>query len=107
MSRGLSKDVRVHLEKATDSALLAVEVYNKPATKFRSGGFIVLKCISWTSLFHAIFFRDKKQPFYKQANGRYVKIGEDYVFTDQWVKLLITEVKKPGQYDKIKTGKAA
>jgi len=44
MSRGLPKDVRIHLEKATDSAMLAVEVYNKPATKFRSGGFIVLMC---------------------------------------------------------------
>lgn len=54
MSRGLPKDVRIHLEKATDSAMLAVEVYNKPATKVRSGAFIVLMCIAWTSLFHAI-----------------------------------------------------
>ena len=78
MPRGLPKDVRIHLEKATDSALLAVEVYNKPATKFRSGGFIVLICIAWTSLFHAIFFRDGKKPFYKKDNGRYVKIDGDY-----------------------------
>lgn len=78
MPRGLPKEVRIHLEKATDSALLAVEVYNKPAVKFRSGGFIVLMCIAWTSLFHAIFFREKKKPFYKQPNGRYVKIDGDY-----------------------------
>ena len=78
MSRGLRKDVRIHLEKATDSAMLAVEVYNKPATRFRSGGFIVLMCIAWTSLFHAIFFHRKQKPFYKKDNGRYVKIDGDY-----------------------------
>lgn len=78
MSRGLPKDVRIHLEKATDSAMLAVEVYNKPATKFRSGGFIVLMCIAWTSLFHAICFRDKKKPFHKSDNGRYIRIDGDW-----------------------------
>lgn len=78
MSRGLPKDVRIQLDKATDSAMLAVEVYNKPATRFRSGGFIVLMCIAWTSIFHAIFFRDKKKPFHKLDNGRYVKIDGDY-----------------------------
>lgn len=78
MSRGLPKDVKIHLEKATDSVLLAVEVYNKPATKFRSGGFIVLMCIGWTSLFHAIFIRAKRKPYYKKENGRYVKIDGDY-----------------------------
>lgn len=78
MSRGLPKDVRIHLEKATDSAMLAVEVYNKPATKFRSGGFIVLMCIAWTSLFHAICFRDKKKPFHKNDKGRYIRIDGDW-----------------------------
>jgi hypothetical protein len=78
MPRGLPKDVRIHLEKATESAMLAVEVYNKPATKFRSGGFIVLMCIAWTSLFHAIFLRNRKKPFHKGENGRYIKIDGDY-----------------------------
>lgn len=78
MSRGLPKNVRIHLDKATDSALLAVEVYNKPAIRFRSGGFIVLMCIAWTSLFHAIFFRNKRKPFYRRSNGRYIKVDGDY-----------------------------
>jgi hypothetical protein len=78
MPRGLPKDVRIHLDKATDSAMLAVEVYNKPATKFRSGGFIVLMCIAWTSLFHAIFLRNRKKPFHRGENGRYIKIDGDY-----------------------------
>ena len=55
--RGLPRAVKSSLEKACDSALLAVEVYNKPAVKFKSGGYIALMIIAWTSLFHAIFFR--------------------------------------------------
>ena len=55
--RGLPRTVREGLDKARDSALLAVEVYNKPAVKFKSGGYITLMIIAWTSLFHAIFFR--------------------------------------------------
>ncbi len=79
MPRGLPREVATHLEKAKDSALLAVEVYNKPATTFRSGAYIVLMCIAWTSLFHAIFFRRKLKPFYRdKANAkRYLKINGD------------------------------
>jgi uncharacterized protein DUF3644 len=51
--RGLPRQVKAALEKARDSALLAVEVYNKPAVKFKSGGYITLMVIAWTSLFHA------------------------------------------------------
>lgn len=80
MPRGLPKEVRTHLEKATDSALLAVEVYNKPATKFRSSAYIVLMCIAWTSLFHAIFFRRRVKPFYRKKHSptRYEKVDGDY-----------------------------
>jgi hypothetical protein len=70
--------VRNALEKALDSALLAVEVYNKPAVKFKSGGYIALMVIAWTALFHAIFFKKNRKPFYKKSNGRYIKTGGDY-----------------------------
>lgn len=63
--RGLPRQVRMSLDKARDSALLAVEVYNKPAVKFKSGGYICLMMIAWTALFHAILFRKKIKPFYK------------------------------------------
>ncbi|MEX5283490.1 DUF3644 domain-containing protein [Nitrospira tepida] len=66
------------MDKAHDSALLAVEVYNKPAVKFKSGGYIALMVIAWTALFHAIFFKKKRKPFYKKPSGRYVKTGGDY-----------------------------
>jgi hypothetical protein len=76
--RGLPRAVKSALEKAHDSALLAVEVYNKPAVKFKSGGYIALMVIAWTALFHAIFFKRKRKPFYKKPSGRYVKQEGDY-----------------------------
>lgn len=68
-----SAQVKQLLEKSRDSALLAVEIYNKPRITFKSGGFIVLISIAWLSLFHAIFERNKVKYFYKR-NGRYVMI---------------------------------
>ena len=79
MSRGLPKAVKKCLEKSRDSALLAVETYNKPAIKFKSGGYIVLMVISWIALFHAIFFRQKKKPYHKK-NNRFVKKDGDYCY---------------------------
>ena len=64
-----------------DAALLAVEVYNKPRTTFRSQAYIVLMIIAWTRLFHAFFrkeigdkyyYRDEKNPAsYKRVNGEW------------------------------------
>ena len=74
MSRGLPKKVSTLLEKAKESALLAVDIYNKPKTSFRSSGFIVLMCIAWTSLLHAIFEKNKIKYFDRGKNNRYVRI---------------------------------
>ena len=80
MGRRLSKKVKSLLQKSRESALLAVEVYNKPNTTFRSGGYIVLMIIAWTSLFHAIFEKQKVKYFYKK-NGKYVRVdGEKKVW---------------------------
>lgn len=79
MPRGLPKAVKKCLEKSRDSALLAVETYNKPAVKFKSGGYVVLMAISWTSLFHAVFFKQNKKPFYK-TNNRFDKKDGDYCY---------------------------
>jgi hypothetical protein len=78
--RGLPRKVKDALGKARDSALLAVEVYNKPAVKFKSGGYITLMVIAWTALFHAVFFKRKIKPFYKKENGRFVKVEGDYKY---------------------------
>jgi len=81
MPRGLPNKVKKCLEKAIDSSLLAVETYNKPAIKFKSGGYIVLMIIAWTALFHAVFFRRKKNPYYRQSNGvRYLKVDGEYKY---------------------------
>jgi hypothetical protein len=66
----LSREISTHLAKARESALLAVETYNRPGTSFRSGGFIVLMCIAWTALLHAIFFKHGTKPFYRSENHR-------------------------------------
>jgi hypothetical protein len=58
----LSNDVRNCLEKALDSALLAVETYNKPAVKFKSGGYIVLMSILDLS-FTRYIFKTKNKAF--------------------------------------------
>ena len=55
--KGMPHLVKMHLEKARDSALLAVEVYNKPAVSFKSAAYISLMYIAWTALFHSIFFK--------------------------------------------------
>lgn len=80
MPKGLPKVVKKCLEKSHDSALLAVETYNKPAIKFKSGGYVVLMTIAWTALFHAIFFKQKRKPFYKEKNGRFVIRDGDFSY---------------------------
>ncbi len=78
--RGLPRQAKEALEKARDSGILAVEVYNKPAVKFKSGGYISLMVIAWTSLFHAVFFKRKLKPFYRRESGRFVKVEGDYKY---------------------------
>ena len=73
----LSRDVRECLQKARESAILAVGTYNQPGTVFRSGGYIMLMVAAWTALFHAIFLRDSIKPFYvKVRKGNYVRYEE-------------------------------
>lgn len=80
MPRTLPREVKVHVDKARESALLAVEIYNKPLTTFRSGGYVTLMCIAWTALFHAVFFRRNVKPFYHDCRRPrlYQKVDGDY-----------------------------
>jgi len=49
MSRkGKTKNI---LESSIDSALLAVEIYNKPRTLFKVENYIILMIIAWNRLF--------------------------------------------------------
>lgn len=87
MAKRLPRKVKELLEKAKESCLLAVDIYNKPKTSFRSGGYVILMIIAWTSLLHAIFernkvkyyYRDKKNPrIYQKIDGerRAWELGE-------------------------------
>lgn len=63
------------LESSIESALLAVEIYNKPRTPFRVEGFITQMIMAWTRLFHAHFNNTiGSRYYYKNANGRYQTI---------------------------------
>ncbi|WP_319466170.1 DUF3644 domain-containing protein [uncultured Pseudodesulfovibrio sp.] len=66
------------LESSVDSALLAIEIYNKPRTAFRSEGYIAMMVIAWTKLFHAYFQATIGDRYYhKHSNGRFkTKDGE-------------------------------
>ncbi|UAB75215.1 DUF3644 domain-containing protein [Mesoflavibacter sp. SCSIO 43206] len=60
------------LESSIESALLAVEIYNKPRTPFRVEGFITQMIMAWTRLFHAHFHNTiGNKYYYKNSNGRY------------------------------------
>ncbi len=77
MSRGLPRAVKDNLEKCTVTALAAVEAYNRPGRSFRTAQYLILITISWTALFHAIFYKRGIKPWYKLRNGRYEKIDGD------------------------------
>jgi hypothetical protein len=73
MSRGLPRRVRNLLVKARQSALLAVETYNRPTASFRVHGYLVLMQIAWTSLLLAYFERKGLKPYYRRGK-RFVKL---------------------------------
>jgi hypothetical protein len=73
LRKGRTKTI---LESAIDAALLAVEVYNKPRTAFRSECFISMMIIAWTRLFHAYFNSSIGDKYYykKKNSNRYERI---------------------------------
>lgn len=79
MTKRLSNKVKELLEKAKESSLLAVDIYNKPKTSFRSGAYIVLMTIAFTALFHAVFEKNKIKYFHRKRNSnRYLKIDGEF-----------------------------
>lgn len=80
MPKGLPQVVKDNIEKCRSSAIAAVDVYNRPGPRFRTAHYVVLIIIAWTALFHAIFYRRQRRPWYRvRTTGvgtavRYVKI---------------------------------
>ncbi len=60
---------KLQLRKARESACLAVELYNKPLSTFRTQGFVALMVIAWTSLYHAFYYRLGIIPKYPRAEN--------------------------------------
>jgi hypothetical protein len=67
---------KIILESSIDSALLAVEIYNKPRTPFRVENYISLMVIAWTRLFHAHFYHTIGDKYYHKLknSNRYQKV---------------------------------
>lgn len=63
------------LECSIDSALLAVEIYNKPRTPFRVENYIALMIIAWTRLFHAHFNNTIGNKYYYKKRNRYILVN--------------------------------
>jgi len=82
------------LESSIDSALLAVEVYNKPRTPFRVENYISLMIMAWTKLFHAYFYHTRGDVFYykRKNSNRYQRIDGERKSWD--LKTCIKEYKK-------------
>lgn len=77
--RGLRNTVKSLLSKARDSALSAVETYNRPNATFRTGTFVVLMVIAWTALFHAIYLQRRVKPYYRKKRSRaFERIDGDF-----------------------------
>ena len=57
-----------------------MEVYNRPGRRFRTAHYLVMIAIAWTALFHAIFYKRRRRPWYRRmASGtgtgiRYAKV---------------------------------
>ncbi|MEQ8190594.1 MAG: DUF3644 domain-containing protein [Candidatus Eremiobacterota bacterium] len=65
----LSTEIEELVLKAKESAILALDIYNRPSHIFRTEGFIVLMIIAWTALFHAIFEKRRIPYIYINPDG--------------------------------------
>jgi hypothetical protein len=83
MAKGLPRIVKDNLDKCCSATVAAVDAYNRPGGRFRTAQFIVLIVIAWSALFHALFYRSRRRPWYRQkptGTGRgirYVRIDGD------------------------------
>ncbi len=65
----LDENVESLVDKAREAAILAIDIYNRPMTAFRTQGFTVMMIIAWTSLLHAIFEQTGVDYYYYDKDG--------------------------------------
>lgn len=64
-----NEQVDILIDKARESAMLAVQAYNNPLALFRTPGYLVLMNIAFTALFHSIFEYNNVDYTYKNTDG--------------------------------------
>jgi hypothetical protein len=64
----IPRRVKRLIAKSRDAALLAVDVYNKPASGFRSHHYMGLMLSAWQSLFHAVFEAEEIKYYYRRED---------------------------------------
>lgn len=73
----LDESVESLVDKAKEAAILAIDIYNRPMTTFRTQGFTVMMIIAWTSLLHAIFEQAGVDYRHYEKNGAVKVIDGD------------------------------
>ncbi|MBG0768310.1 DUF3644 domain-containing protein [Methanococcus maripaludis] len=69
LREGKTKNI---LKSSIESALLAVEIYNRPRAPFKIENYISLMTMAWMRLFHAYFNKKiGEKYYYKEKNGKY------------------------------------
>jgi len=76
----VQKKVKDNLDKCRSAAIAAVSSYNRPGSQFRTAEYLVMITIAWTAIFHALFYRRHRRPWYRRKTSgagtaiRYLKI---------------------------------
>ncbi len=55
--------------KARQAAVLALDIYNRPGTEFRTEGYVVMMVVAWTAALQAIFERDGVDYIHRDESG--------------------------------------
>ena len=80
MPKRFPKTVKDNIDKCRSAAIAAVSSYNRPGSRFRTAEYLVMITIAWTAIFHAIFYRRHRRPWYRMRTSgagtgiRYMKI---------------------------------
>ncbi len=95
----IAKKAKCLLEKARLSAQEAVAIYNNPLSPFKSGSYIILMHLAWTSLLLALIVQQKEKPYSKnQDSGKYIKRpegGYQYLSLRECIEKLKDKIYEP------------
>lgn len=72
------------LDGSMNSALLAVEIYNKPRSAFKSEAFIALMIMAWTKAFHAYFHSIIGDKYFETKDGKPVFVDKENTMKKYW-----------------------